>query len=176
MTTRKRITYEQVKAYEGKTAKEIATAIGCGVNTVYRIAKTFGITIKPGSNPAPTIEEMKRYEGMTYKEIAAASGLTRSWAALHMRKYGLTVKLERGKHDRSNTQNIQKVVVAKPPVPPPYETVGLPLSQLPPITVLPPVPRDEPKEFRLARLAAAKKANVVDGKTKRPSRGAKGGK
>ena len=158
MSRLKPITHEFMKSFEGKTAKEMADVTGYTFSSIYRAAKTFGVALKKASTTAPTVDDMKRYEGMTYKEIAAATGRSLSWVAGQMRRLGLAVKLERGKHAKPNAPRIQKAdPPPKPRIEPAYETVGLPLSQLPPIKKLPPVPANEDPKLRLARLEAARK-------------------
>jgi hypothetical protein len=56
-----------------------------------------------------------------------------------------------------------RIVVVKPPVQPPYETVGMTQEQLGvTITVLPPVPRDQPAKFK-SRFLTAGQRTAIDG-------------
>lgn len=166
MKRRRTFTYEVLKPYEGKKAKEIAAAFGVSVSTVYTAALDFGVVLKFGKSKALTFEQLKPYEGMTYREIASAIGLSVEFTAKQMRRHGLKAKRVGAKPKpaprikKAKSEPALRIQEAEPPpkpsIQPAYETVGLPLSQLPPIKKLPPVPRDEPPALRLARLESAK--------------------
>lgn len=166
MSRRKVFTYETLKPHEGKSAREIATVFSVSVSTVYTAATEFGVVLKPGKNKAPTFEQLKQYEGLTYAEIAAAIGRRVDFTAKQIRRHGLKVKRVRSKPQATpciktvkpepKPRTVQAEPPPKPTIQPAYETVGLPLSQLPPIKVLPPVPANEDPKQRLERLEAAR--------------------